>query len=82
MVYYAAFSRHGDIAQLVERFNGIEEVAGSTPTISTIQDRNWLTVPFFFCTKSESRELGEGVGEATFPVAELPHALVLRPYGI
>ena len=27
---------HGDIAQLVERLNGIEKVRGSTPLISTI----------------------------------------------
>ena len=27
----------GDIAQLVERLNGIEKVRGSTPLISTIQ---------------------------------------------
>ena len=26
---------YGDIAQMVERLNGIQEVAGSTPTIST-----------------------------------------------
>ena len=42
MVYYAPFSRHGDIAQLVERLNGIEKVRGSTPLISTIPDmRNY-----------------------------------------
>ena len=29
------FHHHGDIAQLVERFNGIEEARGSTPLIST-----------------------------------------------
>ena len=29
-------SIHGDIAQLVERLNGIEKVRGSTPLISTI----------------------------------------------
>ena len=31
--------RNGDIAQLVERLNGIEKVRGSTPLISTIHDR-------------------------------------------
>ena len=35
LVYYAPFSPHGDIAQLVERLNGIEKVRGSTPLIST-----------------------------------------------
>ncbi len=30
------FLRSGDIAQLVERLNGIEKVRGSTPLISTI----------------------------------------------
>ena len=34
LVYYPPFS-HGDIAQLVERLNGIEKVRGSTPLIST-----------------------------------------------
>ena len=35
--YYATIFplRHGDIAQLVERLNGIQEVRGSTPLIST-----------------------------------------------
>ena len=32
-----AFSFFGDIAQLVERLNGIEKVRGSTPLISTIR---------------------------------------------
>ena len=36
MRYYLPFSEHGDIAQLVERLNGIEKVRGSTPLISTI----------------------------------------------
>lgn len=36
MIYYAPFPPHGDIAQLVERLNGIEKVRGSTPLISTI----------------------------------------------
>ena len=35
MRYYLSFP-DGDIAQLVERLNGIEEVRGSTPLISTI----------------------------------------------
>ena len=35
MIYYAKFSVVGDIAQLVERLNGIEKVRGSTPLIST-----------------------------------------------
>ena len=30
---------YGGIAQLVERLNGIQEVAGSTPTISTKRER-------------------------------------------
>ena len=29
---------NGDIAQLVERLNGIQEVIGSIPTISTITE--------------------------------------------
>lgn len=37
MIYYVSFSTHGDIAQLVERLNGIEKVRGSTPLISTIR---------------------------------------------
>ena len=41
MIYYISFSRPGDIAQLVERLNGIEKVRGSTPLISTSSnDRN------------------------------------------
>ena len=39
MIYYAPFPPHGDIAQLVERLNGIEKVRGSTPLISTIRFR-------------------------------------------
>ena len=35
MRYYLPFSILGDIAQLVERLNGIEKVRGSTPLIST-----------------------------------------------
>lgn len=35
MRYYPSFPTHGDIAQLVERLNGIEKVRGSTPLIST-----------------------------------------------
>ncbi len=35
MIYYHLFSPLGDIAQLVERLNGIEKVRGSTPLIST-----------------------------------------------
>ena len=35
MIYYALFPFYGDIAQLVERLNGIEKVRGSTPLIST-----------------------------------------------
>ena len=40
MVYYLPFPAwdvfcDGDIAQLVERLNGIEKVRGSTPLIST-----------------------------------------------
>ena len=35
MIYYVSFSTYGDIAQLVERLNGIEKVRGPTPLIST-----------------------------------------------
>ena len=35
MVYYSLEIPCGDIAQLVERLNGIEKVRGSTPLIST-----------------------------------------------
>ena len=35
MIYYAPIPQIGDIAQLVERLNGIEKVRGSTPLIST-----------------------------------------------
>src|SRR5262249_46125738 len=31
---------HGDIAQLVERFHGMEEVGGSIPPISTLKSRS------------------------------------------
>ena len=37
LAYYAPFPPLGDIAQLVERLNGIEKVRGSTPLISTIR---------------------------------------------
>ena len=34
----------GDIAQLVERLNGIEKVRGSTPLISTIKEREYVMI--------------------------------------
>ncbi len=37
----------GGIAQLVERLNGIQEVAGSTPTISTIKNRGRTRGSFY-----------------------------------
>ena len=39
---------HGGIAQLVERLNGIQEVAGSTPTISTKNSLNFCFRLFFY----------------------------------
>ena len=41
-------SRRGGIAQLVERLNGIQEVAGSTPTISTIKSRGRTRGSFYW----------------------------------
>ena len=41
-VIYIYFYADGGIAQLVERLNGIQEVAGSTPTISTTDEKNEL----------------------------------------
>ena len=42
--------RLGGVAQLVERLNGIQEVRGSTPLISTTYKKtNPITVGFFFC---------------------------------
>ena len=37
----------GGIAQLAERLNGIQEVAGSTPTISTIKNRGRTRGSFY-----------------------------------
>lgn len=39
--------RLGGVAQLVERLNGIQEVAGSTPTISTIKNRGRTRGSFY-----------------------------------
>ena len=39
---------HGDIAQLVERLNGIEKVRGSTPLISTIKEAAIQPLLFVF----------------------------------
>ena len=44
MIYYARFRLNGDIAQLVERLNGIEKVRGSTPLISTIRRSEVLAI--------------------------------------
>ena len=44
MIYYQSFCHLGDIAQLVERLNGIEKVRGSTPLISTTPARCIETV--------------------------------------
>ena len=43
-----ATSIFGGIAQLGERLNGIQEVRGSTPLISTKRKRDGFTVPFPF----------------------------------
>ena len=40
-------SSHGGIAQLGERLNGIQEVSGSIPLISTKRQRNCLINPCF-----------------------------------
>ena len=49
-----ALSSNGDIAQLVERFNGIEEVRGSTPLISTIK-KDLLSKRWFFFTQNPAK---------------------------
>ena len=38
---------YGDIAQLVERLNGIQEVMGSIPTISTNMKKADIYIRFF-----------------------------------
>ena len=40
--------RLGGVAQLVERLNGIQEVRGSTPLISTSQNTSWTPQLVFF----------------------------------
>ncbi len=45
------FAMHGDLAQLVERLHGMQEVTGSTPVFST-NDYQWFrkfSKPFLFC---------------------------------
>ena len=46
--YHSRRFLFGDIAQLVERLNGIEKVRGSTPLISTIKSHRTLCVGIFF----------------------------------
>ena len=44
-----ADASHGGVAQLVERLNGIQEVRGSTPLISTTAEKNEPDfIGFFF----------------------------------
>ena len=47
----------GDIAQLVERLNGIEKVRGSTPLISTIKIPHDLVFWDFFFVLYSSKVL-------------------------
>ena len=51
---------HGDIAQLVERLNGIEKVRGSTPLISTISffdnPATGIFFLFFFVAKRSKQK--------------------------
>ena len=49
------FSTLGDIAQLVERFNGIEEARGSTPLISTNKIKTANQAVFLFYVKYKCR---------------------------
>ena len=42
-----AYIQNGDIAQLVERLNGIQEVMGSIPTISTNALKIVLKLAFY-----------------------------------
>ena len=39
---------HGGVAQLGERYTGSVEVMGSSPTVSTIYERNPADVGFLF----------------------------------
>ena len=59
----SALSSFGDIAQLVERLNGIEKVRGSTPLISTIKG-DWASVPFFVSTGGGKLEATQGAVQA------------------
>ena len=50
-----ATSIFGGIAQLGERLNGIQEVRGSTPLISTKSKRDGSAVPFALMEKKRTR---------------------------
>ena len=54
----------GDIAQLVERLNGIEKVRGSTPLISTIKIPKTLSFGIFFCLYNLFRSSAANFGNS------------------
>ena len=62
--------RLGGVAQLVERLNGIQEVRGSTPLISTTYKKtNPITVGFFFFFGGSARRYRAACGVNPFGLA-------------
>ena len=82
MIYYVSFSRPGDIAQLVERLNGIEKVRGSTPLISTSsKDRSERSFLFY---PDDVSSASRPCGEAPFDAASKCFVFVeghFKPHG-
>ena len=62
--------RLGGVAQLVERLNGIQEVRGSTPLISTTDEKNEPDlIGFFFFFRDSARRCRAAYGVNPFGLA-------------
>ena len=51
-------SPHGDVAQLVERLHGMQEVESSNLFVSTSRKRPWLDVNGVFCYPLQEVDMG------------------------